>query len=253
MGRKRAIGLEWLDPRDINQRYWAIEYLLAKGYQGIFYYQQKIRPGELPSHEQMLHAGTKIEQNAGARELLKDMKDAWRQQRNRNNKKQEGHLVCTFTLNGDTKKNLKKMANELNISATALVENLIAKAYQTHIRKQAKQPRARLAKTPQGNRSDRLRGDKENYKNELPQASASSSTQDDNSSSTDDAKVTNTLFNNDFDRAQEKYCNPIKGFDENTNKRKRKRQFTIKLQDKIDTVGYTEEYGPLEVSSNHDE
>ncbi len=255
MGRKRAIGLEWLDPQDISQREWAIEFLWAKGYQELFHYQQKIHPSELPSHEQMLQAGTEIERNAGARELLKDMKDAWRQQRNRNKKKQEGHLVCAFTLNGDTKKKLKIMASELNISTTALVEKLIEKAYQTHIRKQAKQPRTRLAETPRGNRSDTLRDHKENYKKELPQASSPPDPPEDKSNSTDDAKVPDALSisNDDVVRAQEKYRGLIKGFGENINKRKRKRQFTIKLQEKIDAAGYTEAYGPLEVFSNHEE
>ncbi|WP_462381943.1 hypothetical protein [Pseudomonas sp. Marseille-QA0892] len=258
MGRKRAIGLEWLDPRDIDQRYWAIEYLSAKGYQELFYYQQKICPDELPSHEQMLHAGKKIEQSAGARELLKDMKDAWRQQRNRNNKKQEGHLVCSFTLNGETKKNLKKMASELNISATALLEILIKKAYQTHTKKQAKQPRVRLAKKPQGNRSDTLRGYKENYKNNPPQTSSPPNLPEHKSSSTEDTKAADTLSNSndDFVESQEKTCKPIKSRSENINEIKRNRKTYIVpngMLERIVTVEDMDVSGPVEVSPNIDE
>jgi len=253
LGRKRAIGLEWLDPRDIDQRYWAIEYLSAKGYQELFYYQQKICPDELPSHEQMLHAGTKIEQSAGARELLKDMKDAWRQQRNRNNKKQEGHLVCSFTLNGETKKNLKKMASELNISATALLEILIKKAYQTHTKKQAKQPRVRLAKKPQGNRSDTLRGYKENYKNNPTQTSSPPNLPEHKSSSTEDTKAPDTLSNSndDFVESQEKTCKPIKSRSENINEIKRNRKTYIVpngMLERIVTVEDMDVSGPVEVS-----
>lgn len=258
MGRKRAIGLEWLDPRDIDQRYWAIEYLSAKGYQELFYYQQKVCPDELPSHEQMLHAGTKIEQSAGARELLKDMKDAWRQQRNRNNKKQEGHLICSFTLNGETKKNLKKMAAELNISATALLERLIEKAYQTHTRKQAKQPRVPLAKNPQGNRSETLRGYKENHKNNPPQTSSPPNLPEHKSSSTDDTKAADTLpnLNDGLVESQEKTCKPIKSLSENTNEIKRNRKTYIVpngMLERIVTVEDMDVSGPLEVSPNIDE
>lgn len=258
LGRKRAIGLEWLDPRDIDQRYWAIKYLSAKGYQEFFCYQQKICSDELPSHEQMLHAGTKIEQSAGARELLKDMKDAWRQQRNRNKKKQEGHLVCSFKLNGETKKNLKKMASELNISATALLERLIEKAYQTHTRKQAKQPRVRLARNPQGNRSDTLRSYKENYKNNPPQTSSSPILPEHRSSSTDDTKAADTLsnLNDDFVESQEKTCKPIKSLSENINEIKRNRKTYIVPNGMLERIAIVKDMdvsGPLEVSPNIDE
>ncbi|WP_312679697.1 hypothetical protein [Stutzerimonas nitrititolerans] len=255
MGRKRTIGLEWLDPQDINQRYWAIEFLFAKGYQKLFDYQRKIRSDKPPSHEQMLHAGIEIERNAGARELLKDMKDAWRQQRNRNKKKQQGHLVCTFTLNGETKKNLKKMASELSISATELVENLIAKAYQTHIRKQAKQPRGRLAKTPKGSRSDKLIG-KENHKKKHPQASTSPEVPEDKSSSTYDTKATDALSisNDDLARSQEKPRKPIESILKNMSKSNKKTyRVPIGMQKKIAAVEDMDESGPLEVSPNLDE
>lgn len=201
----------------------------------------------------MLHAGTKIEQSAGARELLKDMKDAWRQQRNRNNKKQEGHLVCSFTLNGETKKNLKKMASELNISATALLEILIKKAYQTHTKKQAKQPRVRLAKKPQGNRSDTLRGYKENYKNNPTQTSSPPNLPEHKSSSTEDTKAPDTLSNSndDFVESQEKTCKPIKSRSENINEIKRNRKTYIVpngMLERIVTVEDMDVSGPVEVS-----
>jgi len=250
--------LEWLDPQDINQRRWAIGFLLAKGYQELFQYQQKIRPDELPSHEQMLHAGIEIERNAGARELLKDMKDAWRQQKNRNKKKQEGHLACTFTLNSKTKGNLKKMASELNISATTLVENLIARAYQSHIRKQAKHPHARLTKTPQSNRIDTLRDYKENYKKELPQESFSSELLEDKSSSTNNKKATDALSisNDALVRSQENSYKPIKSPSENIDIIKRKRKpylVPVEMQEKITAVDNMEAFGLLEISPNIDE
>jgi hypothetical protein len=255
LGRKRAIGLEWLNPEDINQRKWAIDFLWARGYQQLFYFQQKIRPDEPPSHEQMLHVGTEIERSAGARELLKDMKDAWRQQRSRSKKKQEGHLVCAFTLNRETKNNLKKMASDLNISATALVENLIEKAYQAHIRKQAKQPRARPAKIPMGNRSDTAKSHKENYKKEPPLERSSPKLPENKISSTNDTKDTDTLstLNDDLVRSQKKLCKLNNNLAENINRtnRNRKTYFApIGMLEKIAAVEDMNISGPLEVPSN---
>lgn len=138
MGRKRAPGLEWLEPNNTKQRLWALEYLRGKGFQSLFNYRDKILPNEPHTHEEMLRVGMEIEQGVGARELFRDMKEAWRQERNRNKKKDTGHLVCAFTLNGSTKINLQRMAKELDTSATALLEKLIAKAYQAHTRSQQK-------------------------------------------------------------------------------------------------------------------
>jgi hypothetical protein len=150
-----------------------MNFLITKGYQELFHYTNKLRPNELPSHEQMLHAGTTIELNAGARDLFKDMKEAWRQQRSRNKKKQTGHLVSTFTLNGETKYILQRMAKALDISATALLEKLIAKAYQSHLRKQDKQPHKQPTQTLQGDRSDTLADIKNTLSGEVFQPDSS--------------------------------------------------------------------------------
>ena len=66
MGRKRVVGLDWLDPENTNQRLWAMKYLQAKGLERIFHSGERILPNELPSHNEMLDAGMYIEQDAGA-------------------------------------------------------------------------------------------------------------------------------------------------------------------------------------------
>jgi len=112
MGRKRVVGLDWLDPENTNQRLWALKYLQAKGLERIFHSGERILPNELPSHNEMLDAGMYIEQYAGASKLFRDMKDAWRQERDRNKKKDSGRQVCVFTLSTATKSHLQTMAKE---------------------------------------------------------------------------------------------------------------------------------------------
>jgi hypothetical protein len=129
MGRKRIIGLEWLDPINTEQRLWARAYLRTKGFEKHFHFRDKVLPTELPSHQEMLHAGMEIEQEAGARELFRDMKDAWRQEKSRNKKKETGRQVCAFTFSATSKANLQEMAQKKGTNATALLEKLIARAY----------------------------------------------------------------------------------------------------------------------------
>jgi len=128
MGRKRIVGLEWLDPINTEQRLWARAYLRTKGFEKHFHFRDKVLPTELPSHQEMLHAGMEIEQ-AGARELFRDMKDAWRQEKSRNKKKESGRQVCAFTFSATSKANLQEMAQKKGTNATALLEKLIARAY----------------------------------------------------------------------------------------------------------------------------
>lgn len=139
MGRKRIVGLEWLDPINTEQRLWARAYLLTKGFEKHFHFRDKVLPTELPSHQEMLHAGMAIEQKTGARELFRDMKDAWRQEKSRNKKKETGRQVCAFTLNSATKAMLDDMARELGTNATALLEKMISKAHKSHTSKAKKQ------------------------------------------------------------------------------------------------------------------
>lgn len=139
MGRKRIVGLDWLEPENTNQRIWALGYLRAKGFESLFHYREKILPNELPSHKEMLDAGMYIEQETAARELFGDMKDAWRQEKDRKKKKDSGRQVCAFTLSTITKTNLQIMAKEQKKSATALLESMITKAYAAHLRRQQKQ------------------------------------------------------------------------------------------------------------------
>lgn len=129
MGRKRIVGLEWLDPINTEQRLWARAYLRTKGFEKHFHFRDKVLPTELPSHQEMLHAGMEIEQEAGARELFRDMKDAWRQEKSRNKKKESGRQVCAFTFSATSKANLQEMAQKKGTNATALLEKLIARAY----------------------------------------------------------------------------------------------------------------------------
>jgi hypothetical protein len=139
MGRKRVVGLDWLDSENTNQRLWALKYLQAKGLERIFHNGERILPDELPSHNEMLDAGMYIEQGTGARQLFSDMKDAWRQERDRNKKKEAGRQVCVFTLCKATKNHLKTMAKEQKQSPTVLLESMITKAYTAHVRRQQRQ------------------------------------------------------------------------------------------------------------------
>jgi len=139
MGRKRILGLDWLEPRNASQRLWAWEYLRAKGFDDLFPCRKKRSLGELPSHKEMLAAGMYIEEETAARELFGDMKGAWRQEKDRQKKKDSGRQVCAFTLDTIIKANLQVMAREQNMSATALLESLITKAYSAHLRRQQKQ------------------------------------------------------------------------------------------------------------------
>jgi hypothetical protein len=155
MGRKRVVGLDWLDSENTNQRLWALKYLQAKGLERIFHNGERILPNELPSHNEMLDAGMYIEQGTGARQLFSDMKDAWRQERDRNKKKEAGRQVCVFTLCTATKSHLKTMAKERKKSPTELLESMITKAYTAHVRRQQRQ----LSKqTLQGSRHHTIQG-----------------------------------------------------------------------------------------------
>lgn len=139
MGRKRVVGLDWLDPENTNQRLWALKYLQAKGLERIFDSGERILPNELPSHNEMLDAGMYIEQDAGASKLFRDMKDAWRQERDRNKKKESGRQVCAFTLSTATKSHLQTMAKEQKKSPAVLLDSMITKAYAAHVRRQQRQ------------------------------------------------------------------------------------------------------------------
>ena len=83
------------------------------------------------------------------------MKDAWRQEKSRSKKKEEGYRPCLFTLKGTTRDDLQRMANEQGTDATALLEKLIEKAYKTHLKKQqrAQQPK-QPKQTIYGDRQD---------------------------------------------------------------------------------------------------
>ena len=149
MGRKRVPGLDWLDPENKNQRLWALVYLRAKGFENLFRHREKILPNELPSHKEMLAAGMNIELEAEARELFGDMKDAWRQEKNRKKKKDNDRQVCAFSLNMTTKNRLQEMAKKKETNATALLETLITRAHKAYLREQQKQ---RPKQTLQGDR-----------------------------------------------------------------------------------------------------
>lgn len=148
MGRPRTPGLEWLDSKDANQHLWARDYLRLKGYQNLF--DSRISPLGPPYWNDLIRIGKEIEEEKGARELFRDMKDAWRQEKSRNKKKAEGYRPCLFTLKGSTKDNLQRMAKELDTDATALLEKLIVKAYKAHQRKHQKPSKQFL----QGDRQD---------------------------------------------------------------------------------------------------
>ena len=152
MGRPRKPGLEWLDPENAKQHLWARDYLRFKGFEDLV--ADHINPLSI-SRKDLLRLGQKLEEEKGARELFRDMKDAWRQERSRSKKKEEGYRPCLFTLKGATRDDLQRMANEQGTDATALLEKLIEKAYKTHLKKQqrAQQPK-QPKQTIYGDRQD---------------------------------------------------------------------------------------------------
>jgi len=133
MGRPRKLGLEWLDPENAKQHLWARDYLRFRGYEHLV--DANINPLSI-SRRDLLRVGQELENNEGARELFRDMKDAWRQEKNRNKKKEEGYRPCLFTLRGSTKDKLQRMAKELETDATELLGQLIEKAHKAHLKKQ---------------------------------------------------------------------------------------------------------------------
>lgn len=61
MGRKRILGLDWLELGNTSQRLWAVDYLRAKGFDDLFPCRKKRPLDELPSYKEMLAAGMDIE------------------------------------------------------------------------------------------------------------------------------------------------------------------------------------------------
>jgi hypothetical protein len=141
MGRPRKPGLEWLDQENAKQHLWARDYLRFKGF-------EDLDADQSISWKDLLRLGQKIEEEKGARELFRDMKDAWRQERSRSKKKEEGYRPCLFTLKGATRDDLQRMANEQGTDATALLEKLIEKAYKTHLKKQQRAEQPKQPKQP---------------------------------------------------------------------------------------------------------
>lgn len=155
MGRPRKPGLEWLDPENADQHRWARDYLQQRGHESLV--ADHINPSIISLND-LLRAGQKLEEGKGARELFRDMKDAWRQEKSRNKKKEEGYRPCLFTLKGATRDDLQRMANEQGTDATALLEKLIEKAYKTHLKKQQRAQQPKQPKQPKqtiyGDRQD---------------------------------------------------------------------------------------------------
>ncbi len=155
MGRPRKPGLEWLDPENAKQHLWARDYLRFKGFEDLV--ADHINSLSI-SRKDLLRLGQKLEEEKGARELFRDMKDAWRQEKSRNKKKEEGYRPCLFTLKGATRDDLQRMANEQGTDATALLEKLIEKAYKTHLKKQQRAQQPKQPKQPKqtiyGDRQD---------------------------------------------------------------------------------------------------
>lgn len=152
MGRPRKPGLEWLDPENADQHHWARDYLRQRGHEILV--DANINPLSI-SRRDLLRVGQTLEEEKGARELFRDMKDAWRQLKNRSKKKEEGYRPCLFTLKGTTRDDLKRMANEQGTDATALLEKLIDKAYKAHLKKQQRaQEQEQPKQTIYGDRQD---------------------------------------------------------------------------------------------------
>lgn len=125
MGRKRVPGLEWLDPKDRNQRAWALNYLWAKDR-----LPDKKRPTDFIEDAGIQRIGTVMELSASGREVLKLMKEAWRQKRNKDTN--TGIETCTFNLKTSTKTSLREIAEHQKKDMTSVLEALIGKAYKSH-------------------------------------------------------------------------------------------------------------------------
>lgn len=125
MGRRRSPGLEWLDPEDRKQRQWALNYLWARDY-----LPDSKGPRSFIRDEEIQEIGNGMELDPKGREVLKLMKEAWRQKRRKDTN--DSIQTCTFTLKTTTKANLKKIADGQKKNVTALLEALIDKAYKAH-------------------------------------------------------------------------------------------------------------------------
>lgn len=125
MGRKRVPGLEWLDPQDRNQREWALNYLWAKDR-----LPDNKRPTDFIKDADIQKTGAAMELTANGREVLKLMKEAWRQKRNKDTNIDTE--TCTFNLKASTKASLRELAEHQKKDMTSLLEALIGKAYKSH-------------------------------------------------------------------------------------------------------------------------
>ena len=132
MGRRRSPGLEWLDPEDRKQRQWALNYLWARDY-----LPDSKGPRSFIRDEEIQEIGNGMELDPKGREVLKLMKEAWRQKRRKDTN--DSIQTCTFTLKTTTKANLKKIADGQKKNVTALLEALIDKAYKAHQAREKKQ------------------------------------------------------------------------------------------------------------------
>lgn len=136
MGRKRVLGLEWLDPQDRNQREWALNYLWAKDR-----LPDNKRPTDFIKDADIQKIGAAMERTANGRGVLKLMKEAWRQKRNKDTNIDTE--TCTFNLKASTKASLRELAEHQKKNMTSLLEALIGKAYKSH------QSRIKKEKAPQ--------------------------------------------------------------------------------------------------------
>ena len=142
MGRKRVPGLEWLDPQDRSQREWALNYLWAKDR-----LPDNKRPTDLIKDTDIQKIGAAMELTASGRGILKLMKEAWRQKRNKDTSIDTE--TCTFNLKASTKASLRELAEHQKKDMTSLLEALIGKAYKSHQSKikKEKAPQSKPEKT----------------------------------------------------------------------------------------------------------
>lgn len=132
MGRRRTPGLEWLDPEDRKQRPWALNYLWERNF-----LPGSKGPRSFIGNREIQEIGNEMELDSEGRMVLMRMKQAWRQIRKKYT--DDSIKICTFSLKTTTKANLQEIAKAQQKNMTALLEELIDKAYKTHRAKEKKQ------------------------------------------------------------------------------------------------------------------
>jgi len=109
-------GLNWLKKNDALQIQWAADYIKKRKPNYLLFLPQV-------THANLISVGMHLEEEESGREILRNMKNAWRQKKYRS--PSNGRKACTFSLSTYAKKSLTRLAGHYQLSETALIEKLI--------------------------------------------------------------------------------------------------------------------------------